>query len=138
MNLSDALTDTAVLRTAALAALGDGWREMLNGESFNHAVYAQALITVLRQYLPSGTVAIRGISPVTGLFANNWPTCRIELRLIRSITQQIGVNFVVCRCNVAALQMPYLTRLSLIRLTRRKPACWVLTIPMWSLLMPCY
>ncbi|MEI8573789.1 hypothetical protein U737_04550 [Methylomonas sp. LW13] len=67
MNLSDALTDTAVLRTAALAALGDGWREMLNGESFNHAVYAQALITVLRQYLPSGTVAIRGISPVTGL-----------------------------------------------------------------------
>ncbi|WP_020484846.1 hypothetical protein [Methylomonas sp. MK1] len=67
MKFCDAITDAAALRPSALAALGDGWRELLNGESFNHEAYANALVCVLQEYLPRGTVTIRGISPVTSL-----------------------------------------------------------------------
>jgi len=67
MRYSDALVDSAVTRPAALNALGSDWRRWLERESFNHQVYAFALLGALQQSLANGSVTIRGISPVTGL-----------------------------------------------------------------------
>jgi len=67
MQYSDALLNAAITRPAALEALGDDWRELLDRESFNHQVYACALLGVLQQFSAGTTVTIRGISPVTGL-----------------------------------------------------------------------